>query len=120
MTARYVSSTLIKKAMSKNGTIVALECVDKTTAWIRPASYPSRATREDFAEVALQNIEKFKHGTTTIAMKYGHPILIQSRLTKDYRESEHQSDNDQRIHYTAYGLNERNEVIDVQRLVKQK
>ncbi|KAK3613373.1 hypothetical protein LTR56_027923 [Elasticomyces elasticus] len=104
MSARYVSSTLIKKAMAKNGKTIAVECVDKTSTWARPTNFPSQSIKEDFTRVALENIDQFKAGTTTIAMK----------------ESEHQSGGDQRVHYTAYGLNDEMEVIDTQHLTKQK
>ena len=70
MSAQYVSSTLIRNVMTKNGKSVAVECVDKTTAWIRPTGYPSNSVKEDFTQVALENITAFKAGTTTIAMKY--------------------------------------------------
>jgi hypothetical protein len=70
MSAQYVSSTLIKNVIAKNGKSIAVECVDKTTAWIRPTGYPSNSIKEDFAQVAIENIGAFKEGTTTIAMKY--------------------------------------------------
>ncbi|KAK5711505.1 hypothetical protein LTR17_018380 [Elasticomyces elasticus] len=69
MSARYLSSTLIKKAMAKNGKIIAVECVDKTSTWARPSNFPSQSIKEDFTRVALESIDQFKAGTTTIAMK---------------------------------------------------
>ncbi|KAK0771100.1 hypothetical protein LTR75_017753 [Friedmanniomyces endolithicus] len=70
MSAQYVSSTLIRNIIAKNGKSVAVECVDKTTGWIRPTGYPSNSVKEDFAAVASENISAFKAGTATIAMKY--------------------------------------------------
>ncbi|GAB7336146.1 hypothetical protein MBLNU13_g08925t1 [Cladosporium sp. NU13] len=104
MSSRYISSSLIKKATGSNGKTIAVEIVDKTNTWIRPTNYPAESIKEDFAKVALENAHKFKSSVTTIAMK----------------ESEHQSDKDKRIHYSAYGLNDKKEVVDSQHLTKDK
>ncbi|KAK3613286.1 hypothetical protein LTR56_027974 [Elasticomyces elasticus] len=80
MSARYVSSTLIKKAMAKNGKTIAVECVDKTSTWARPTNFPSQSIKEDFTRVALENIDQFKAGTTTIAMK--HTGNLSTRVTE--------------------------------------
>lgn len=38
----------------------------------------------------------------------------------EIKESEHQSDKEERIHYSAYGLNDKKDVVYSQRLTKDK
>ena len=70
MAAQYVSSTLVKTITSTNGKAIAIHCVDKTTAWIRPTGYPANSVKEDFVQIVSDNLGAFNPGTTTIAMKY--------------------------------------------------
>jgi hypothetical protein len=68
MSARYVSSQLIKNVTSGSKS-VAVEFVDKTTAWVRPTGYPSTELKEKFAMVVQQNIGSFNTRTAKVAMK---------------------------------------------------
>ena len=68
MSARYVSSQLMKNVTSGSKT-VAVEFVDKTTAWVRPSGYPSAQLKETFAAVVKQNMSIFGAGTAKVAMK---------------------------------------------------
>lgn len=68
MSARYVFSKLIKN-ISKSGRTLAVEYVDKTTAWTRPSGFPVSSTKEDFTDVVQENIDNFGTETTRVAMK---------------------------------------------------
>ncbi|KAL2043417.1 hypothetical protein N7G274_003723 [Stereocaulon virgatum] len=84
MSARYVSSQFIKN-IQKGKKRIAVEHVDQTTAWKRPTGFPSASTKEVFSDVVDKNSDSFKPETVKVAMK----------------ESQHQSDKDKRMHYTA-------------------
>jgi hypothetical protein len=86
MSARYVSSTLIKN-VSKGGKSVAVEYVDKTTAWVRPAGFPSNSVKEEFAEVAIANVDSFKPDATRIAMKYVLELCTNQSYLDAHRET---------------------------------
>ena len=79
MSARYVSSQLIKNI--RNGTnSITVEYVDKTTAWTRPRDFPSADIKSDFTQVAEENAASLKPETTRVAMKcvpqaYNNPVL---------------------------------------------
>ncbi|KAJ0106877.1 hypothetical protein J7T55_014953 [Diaporthe amygdali] len=103
MAARYVSSQLIKN-VSKGGRTLTIEYVDKTTAWVRPSDFPSSSVKQDFTEVVQENMDTFSPETTKVAMK----------------ESEHQSEKDKRVHYTAFALDKNGEVIETKHLVRHK
>jgi hypothetical protein len=68
MSARYVSSSLIK-SIQKGSKSVAVEYVDKTTLWTRPTGFPSASVKEEFAQVVEENIQTLNPNTTTVAMK---------------------------------------------------
>ena len=68
MSARYVSSQLIKN-VTKGSKTVGVEYVDKTTAWVRPSGYPSSKLKDTFAAVVEQNMSSFSAGTAKVAMK---------------------------------------------------
>lgn len=55
--------------MSNTGRSVAVEVVDKTTAWTRPAGCPSENVKDSFAATVQQNADTFKAGVVTVAMK---------------------------------------------------
>ncbi|KAG6367329.1 hypothetical protein INS49_001516 [Diaporthe citri] len=101
MSARYVSSKLIKN-ISKSGRTLAVEYVDKTTAWTRPSEFPASSIKQDFTDVVQENIDNFGTETTRVAMK----------------ESEHQSEKDKRVHYTAYALDKDGNVVETKHLVR--
>ncbi|KUL81689.1 hypothetical protein ZTR_09994 [Talaromyces verruculosus] len=103
MASRYVSSQLIQM-VQKGGRNIAVEVVDKTTAWIRPSSFPIASVRSDFVEVVQENFDNLQPSTAAVAMK----------------ESEHQSDKDKRMHYTAFELDSNRQVIRTTHLVKHK
>lgn len=69
MSARYVSSQLIKN-IQKGGKAVAIEYVDKTTAWTRPQGFPSATVKSDFTQVAEENAASLDPETTGVARKY--------------------------------------------------
>lgn len=69
MSARYVSSSLIK-SIQKSSVSVAVECVDKTILWTRPTGFPSASTKDDFAQVVEENVDTLNPNTTKVAMKY--------------------------------------------------
>lgn len=69
MSARYMSSYLLKKSKGSNGKIMGVRIVDQTSAWWRPSEYPAKSVKDDFAEVALKNAHKFEDAVTDIAMK---------------------------------------------------
>ena len=68
MSGRYISSKLIK-SVQLSGKNVAIEYVEKTSAWTRPSGFPSLSVQDDFVKVAQNNVSKFKEGTVKIAMK---------------------------------------------------
>ena len=68
MAARYVSSQLIQN-VQKGVKTVAVEFVDKTTAWTRPAGFPSTGVQSEFVQVVKDNIDTLQSTTTTVAMK---------------------------------------------------
>ncbi|KFY10987.1 hypothetical protein V491_07381 [Pseudogymnoascus sp. VKM F-3775] len=103
MSARFVSASLIRSVL-KNGRTLDVQVVDKTTLWTRPSGFPSVGVKDDFVNLVEENISMFSEKTTAVAMK----------------ESEHQSDLDKRMHYTAYELDKDNNVIATQHLVKQR
>lgn len=136
MAARYVSSQLIKN-ISKSGRTLAVEYVDKTTSWTRPSDFPASSVRQDFTDVVQENIDSFSSATTKVAMKYVcsmNPfpttfyLNFRLRLTLVYftdlawtnRESEHQSEMDKRMHYTAFALDKDGNVIETKHLVRHK
>ncbi|OJD14305.1 hypothetical protein ACJ73_09095, partial [Blastomyces percursus] len=55
MAARYVSSQLIQ-TIQKGGKSIVVECVDKMTAWIRPAGFPTTSLRSEFVQIVEENI----------------------------------------------------------------
>ena len=69
MSARLVSSQLIKN-IQKGTKSIAVEYVDKTTSWTRPSNFPSTSVKEDFTQVAQENIDSLTSETTRVAMKY--------------------------------------------------
>ncbi|KAF2176603.1 hypothetical protein K469DRAFT_698372 [Zopfia rhizophila CBS 207.26] len=103
MAARYVSSQLIQ-TVQKGAKTVAVEFVDKTTSWTRPAGFPSTSVQSEFAQVVKDNIDALQPTTTTVAMK----------------ESEHQSDKDKRMHYTGFELDKNRNVTRTSHFVQQK
>ncbi|PGH31871.1 hypothetical protein GX50_05369 [[Emmonsia] crescens] len=103
MVARYISSQLIQ-IIQKGGKSIAVECVDKTTAWIRPAGFPTTTIQSEFVQVIEENMDSLQPTTAIVAMK----------------ESEHKSDKDKRMHYTAFELDDNRNVIRTTHLVKQK
>ncbi|KAB8356353.1 hypothetical protein FH972_023937 [Carpinus fangiana] len=103
MSARYVSSSFIKNVQKGTKTL-AVEYVDKTTAWTRPTGFPSSSVKSEFAEVIEEHADTFRPDTVKVAMK----------------ESEHQSDKDKRMHYTAYELSKEGTVLATRHLTKNK
>ncbi|KAK2766243.1 hypothetical protein FQN54_007760 [Arachnomyces sp. PD_36] len=103
MASRYVSSQLIQ-TISKGGKSVAVEFVERTTAWVRASGFPAMSVRTDFVQVVQENMDTLQPSTTIVAMK----------------ESEHQSDMDKRMHYTAFELDSNRNVLRTSHLVKQK
>ncbi|KAF2732068.1 hypothetical protein EJ04DRAFT_514187 [Polyplosphaeria fusca] len=103
MAARYVSSQLIQN-VQKGAKTVAVEFVDKTTTWTRPAGFPSTSAQSEFVQVVKDNINTLQSTTATVAMK----------------ESEHQSDKDKRMHYTAFELDNNRNVVRTSHFVQQK
>ncbi|KAL2047094.1 hypothetical protein N7G274_001113 [Stereocaulon virgatum] len=83
---------------------IAVEYVDQTTAWKRPTGFPSASTKEVFSDVVDKNSDSFKPETVKVAMK----------------ESQHQSDKDKRMHYTAYELDKDGNVIGTSHIVDEK
>ncbi|KAK3046088.1 hypothetical protein LTR09_012403 [Extremus antarcticus] len=103
MSARYVSSQIIK-SIQKGKKTITVEYVDQTTAWKRPTGFPSASTKDTFAAVVDKNSDSFMSETVKVAMK----------------ESEHQSDKDKRMHYTAYELDKDGNVIGTKHIVDEK
>ncbi|KAL9097945.1 MAG: hypothetical protein Q9163_006297 [Psora crenata] len=103
MSARYVSSQFIKN-IQKGTKRISVESVDQTTAWKRPTGYPSANTKEVFSNVVDKNSDSFRPETVKVAMK----------------ESQHQSDIDNRTHYTAYELDKDDKVIGTKHIVDEK
>ncbi|ELR03974.1 hypothetical protein VC83_00660 [Pseudogymnoascus destructans] len=103
MSARFISASLIRTVI-KNGRSLDVQIVDRTTLWTRPSGFPSAGVQDDFVNVVEENASVFSENTTAVAMK----------------ESEHQSDLDKRMHYTAFELDKNNNVIATQHLVKQR
>jgi hypothetical protein len=68
MSARYVSSSLIK-SIQKGFKSVLVEYVDKTTLWTRPTDFPSSGTKEEFAQVVEENVHTLNPNTTKVALK---------------------------------------------------
>lgn len=68
MSARYVSSKLITN-VQKSGRTIAVDYVDKTTAWVRPKGFPTIPIRNDFAQVVKENFGAFSAETVKVAMK---------------------------------------------------
>lgn len=68
MAARYVSSQLIQ-TIQKGGKSIVVECVDKTTAWIRPAGFPTTSVRSEFVQIVEENINSLQPTTAIVAMK---------------------------------------------------
>lgn len=75
MSSRYVSSQLIKN-IQKGARSIAVEYVEKTTAWTRPEGFPSAIIKSDFTQVAEENADSFKPETTRVAMKYAPRALV--------------------------------------------
>lgn len=71
MASRYVSSQLIQM-VQKGGRNIAVEVVDKTTAWIRPSNFPIASVRSEFVEVVQENFDNLQPSTTVVAMKSAH------------------------------------------------
>ncbi|PYI08834.1 hypothetical protein BO78DRAFT_416432 [Aspergillus sclerotiicarbonarius CBS 121057] len=103
MATRFVSSQLIQ-TIQKGGKKIAVEFVDKTTTWIRPSGFPATSVQSEFVQVVEENIESLKATTSIVAMK----------------ESEHQSDMDKRLHYTAFELDSNRNVLGTIHLVKHR
>lgn len=55
--------------VQKGGRNVAVEVVDKTTAWIRPSTFPIASVRSDFVEVVQENFDNLQPSTAVVAMK---------------------------------------------------
>lgn len=70
MSAKYISSTLLKTSTSKTGKEVALAIVDRTTAWYRPSGFPSEVVKQDWTKVAEDSADEFGAEVVKIAMKY--------------------------------------------------
>ncbi|RMD42377.1 hypothetical protein DV735_g2738, partial [Chaetothyriales sp. CBS 134920] len=102
MPARYVSRQTIKTVTNGSKTVAA-DFVDRTTAWIRPSGYPSTQVKNNFAKVVEDNLNSFSAQTSKVALK----------------ESEHQSEKDKRVHYTAYELDSEGKVIQSSHLVQK-
>ncbi|OJD25292.1 hypothetical protein ACJ73_03336 [Blastomyces percursus] len=49
MAARYVSRQLIQ-TIQKGGKSIVVECVDKMTAWIRPACFPTTSVPSELSK----------------------------------------------------------------------
>ncbi|MCJ1454087.1 hypothetical protein MMC28_004437 [Mycoblastus sanguinarius] len=103
MSAKNVSSQLIKN-IQNGAKLIAVEYFDKTTAWTRPQGSLSATIKSEFTQVAQENANSFNLETTRIAMK----------------ESEHQSDKDNQVHYTAFELDKDDNVLDTRHFVKEK
>lgn len=58
------------KTVQKGGKAIAVQVVDKMTAWIRPSNYPITRVTAEFAEIVEENIETLDPSTTSVAMKY--------------------------------------------------
>lgn len=126
MSARYVSSQLFR-SVTKNGRTLTVDIVDRTTAWVRPSGWPPTHIREDFARVVEDNISVFNTNTVKVAMKSVSYIVTMyhpSQYHHSYsrrrtnRESEHQSNKDQRVHYTVYGIDKDGQVIETKHIVR--
>ena len=73
MAAQFVSGTVLK-TIQKGGKAIAVQVVDKTTAWKRPPNYPIARVTEEFAEIVEENIETLDPSTTSVAMKYVYTL----------------------------------------------
>ena len=74
MTARYVSSRLIKQVSQGTRTLV-VEYVDRTTSWYRLDSTLAESVKAEFTSVVQENIDTFNPQATKVAMKYTFPTL---------------------------------------------
>ncbi|KAF2786044.1 hypothetical protein K505DRAFT_368562 [Melanomma pulvis-pyrius CBS 109.77] len=70
---------------------------------VQPSGSPSAQLKNTFSEVVEQNMSSFSARTAKVAMK----------------ESEHQSNVDNRMHYTAYELDSNGNVIQTRHIVQQ-
>lgn len=70
MSAQYVSSTFFRSVTSKTGRTIAVDIVDKTTAWVRPSNYPTESVKDKFADAAVRNADAFQPDVESVAMKY--------------------------------------------------
>jgi len=68
MSARYVSSKLIKN-VTQGSKSIAVDYVDKTSAWTRPADFPTAKVKETFAQVVQDNVSALAPETVRVAMK---------------------------------------------------
>ena len=121
MSAKNVSSQLIKN-IQNGAKLIAVEYFDKTTAWTRPQGSLSATIKSEFTQVAQENANSFNLETTRIAMKYASRALHAPVLCGclQNRESEHQSDKDNQVHYTAFELDKDDNVLDTRHFVKEK
>ena len=69
MASQYVSGQLIK-SIHKAGKALAVESVNRTSAWIRPSDYPVASAAEEFVELVAEYAGTFKPDTVKVAMKY--------------------------------------------------
>ncbi|GBF62509.1 hypothetical protein TMEN_5055 [Trichophyton mentagrophytes] len=103
MSAAYVSSQFIQNVI-RGSRVIAVEFVDKTTAWIRPAAFPATNVKSDFMDVVEKNLDSLRPNTAIVAMK----------------ESEHKSDSDMRMHFTAYKLDKNRNILITKHFVASK
>lgn len=69
MCAQYVSSQLIK-VIPRGGKMIAVEIVDKTTAWNRPENCPAPNVQLAFVKIVEKHVAFLNPATTKIAMMY--------------------------------------------------
>lgn len=54
----------------KGGKAIAVEFVDKTTAWTRLPDYPSTSIKSEFVKLVEDNATTLNPQTTKVALKY--------------------------------------------------
>ncbi|KAL9123900.1 MAG: hypothetical protein Q9217_006713 [Psora testacea] len=100
MAAKLVTSSFIK-SLQHGGKSVSVEYATKTTAWQRYLC--ATELQMEFAAVTEENKSQLPPGTALVAMK----------------ESEHQSENDKRKHYSAFCKDANGNDLPTQHFVKQ-
>ena len=103
------------KSNPQGGQMIAVEIVNKTTAWTRPENCPAPNVQLAFVKIVEKHVAFLNPATTKIAMMYV-PRDLRSECPCHNadpmnRESEHQNDKDKRPHYCGWEFEKNDNIL---------